>query len=148
MSSKTVDRLTPSQRLGRGLKYSAVGPVDVTRGALGVSAESVRSSAAWVANRYRKGRVAKQLKADLASAQSAIAAELAAAQEAAQHVVANLPDTLDKARHSRGRRRPLLLAGIGVAVLAGGAAAFVIVRRSSQPEPSALPPSVEVTPKP
>ncbi len=144
MSSKTIDRLTPGQRLGRGLKYSAVGPVDVTRGALGVGFDSVRSSAAWVGSRYRRDRLARQLKADLASAQDAIAAELSAAQE----VVANLPEAFGKARRSRGRRRPLLLAGIGVAVLAGGAAAFTIIRRSSQPEPSPLPPSVDVTPKP
>jgi len=133
MSSKTVDRLTPSQRLGRGLKYSAVGPVDVTRGAVGVGVDSVRSSAAWVGNRYQRGRVSRQLKNDLA---------------AAQDVVANLPEAFEKARRSRRRRRPLLLAGIGVMVLAGGAVAFTIIRRSSQPEPSPLPPSVEVTPKP
>ncbi|MGE0214886.1 cell wall synthesis protein CwsA [Mycolicibacterium sp.] len=144
MSSKTMVRLTPRQRLSRGLKYSAVGPVDVTRGALGVGANSVRSSAAWVGSRYRRGRVARQLKADLTAAQSALAAELAAAQE----VVSNIPEALDKARKSRRRGRPLLLAGIGVAVLAGGALAFSIVRRSSQPEPSPLPPCVEVTPKP
>ena len=144
MSSKTVDRLTPGQRLGRGLKYSAVGPVDVTRGALGVGFDSVRSSAAWVGNRYRRDRLARQLKADLASAQDAIAAEFSAAQE----VVTNLPEAFGKARRSRGRRRPLLLAGIGVVVLAGGAVAVTIIRRSSQPEPSPLPPSVDVTPKP
>lgn len=144
MSSKTVVRLTPSQRLGRGLKNSVVGPVDVTRGAVGVGLDSVRSSAAWVGNRYQRGRVARQLKADLATAQDAIAAEISAAQE----VVAGLPDALDKARRSRGRRRPVLLAGIGLAVLAGGAAAFTIIRRSTQPEPSPLPPSVEVAPRP
>ncbi|GJF13605.1 cell wall synthesis protein CwsA [Mycolicibacterium cyprinidarum] len=144
MSSETVVRLTPSQRLGRGLKYSAVGPVDVTRGAVGVGLGSVRSSAAWVANRYRRGQVARQLKADLASAQEAVAAEISAAHE----VVANLPEALEKARRSRGRRGPLVLAGIGVAVLAGGAATFAIIRRASQPEPSPLPPSVEIAPKP
>ena len=144
MSSKTVHRSTPGQRLGRGLKYSAVGPIEVTVGALGVGAGSVRSSAAWVGNRYRRGRATRQLKADLAAAQGAIAAEISAAQE----VVANLPEALEKARRSRGLRRPLLLAGIGVAVLAGGAAAFSIIRRSTQPEPSPLPPSVDVTPKP
>ena len=144
MSSKTVVRLTPSQRLGRGLKNSVAGPVDVTRGAVGVGLDSVRSSAAWVGNRYQRGRVARQLKADLATAQDAISAEISAAQE----VVAGLPDALDKARRSRGRRRPVLLAGIGLAVLAGGAAAFTIIRRSTQPEPSSLPPSVEVAPRP
>ncbi|MBX7433759.1 cell wall synthesis protein CwsA [Mycobacterium sp. Y57] len=144
MSPKTEQRMTPGQRLSRGLKYSAVGPVDVTRGALGLGAESVRSSAAWVGNRYRRGRVAKQLRADLAAAQDALTAELAEVQEA----VAALPETLGKARKSRSRTRPLVFVGVGVAVLAGGAAAFTIVRRSTQPEPSPLPPSVEVAPKP
>lgn len=145
MSSKTVDRLTPSQRLSRGLKYSAIGPVDLTRGAMGVGLDSTRSSAAWVANRYRRGQAARQLKADLANAQEAVSAEISAARE----VAAGLPEALEKARRSRGRRRPLLLvAGIGLAVVAGGAVAFTIIRRSSQPEPSPLPPSVEVNPKP
>ncbi|MBW8712363.1 MAG: cell wall synthesis protein CwsA, partial [Mycobacterium sp.] len=40
------------------------------------------------------------------------------------------------------------LAAVSAVVLAGGAVAFTIVRRSMQPEPSALPPSVDVTPKP
>ncbi|MCH9732028.1 MAG: cell wall synthesis protein CwsA [Actinomycetia bacterium] len=144
MSSNTEDRLTPSQRLGRGLKYSTVGPVDLTWGALGVGLESARSSATWAGDRYRRGQVARQLKADLASARDGVGAEISAAQE----VVANLPATLEKARRAHSRHQTLLLAGIGVAVLAGGAVAFVVIRRSSQPEPSPLPPSVEVAPKP
>jgi Cell wall synthesis protein CwsA len=149
MSSKTDARLTPSQRLSRGLKYSAVGPVDVTWGALGLGLNGAQSSAAWVGNRYRRGRVARQLSDDLSAAQEAIAQELAAAQE----VVSNLPSALldargGGARRSRRRRRPLLLAALGAVVLAGGAVAFTIIRRSSQPEPSPLPPSVEVSPKP
>ncbi len=147
MRSKTEHRLTPSQRLGRGLKYSAVGPVDVTRGAVGLGVDSLRSSATWASDRYRHSQLAKQLKAELAAAQDTVATELAAAQE----MVANLPDTLNKrtkTRRTRNRRRTLLIAGIGTVVLAGGAAAFVIVRRSSQPEPSPLEPSVEVAPKP
>lgn len=148
MSSKTRERLTPSQRLSRGLKYTTVGPVDVTRGAVGLGVGSVLSSASWTADRYRRSKVARQVKAELANAQEVLAAEVAAAQE----VVAGLPQALEKARKSprssRARRRPLLLAGITVAVLAGGAVTFSIVRRSTQPEPSPLPPSVEVTPKP
>jgi hypothetical protein len=148
MSSQTDARLTSSQRLTRGLKYSAVGPVDVTRGALGLGVHSAQSSAAWVGNRYRKGRVASQLSKDLAAAQGAIAAELAAAQE----VVTNLPQALQEARKSRRRRRPLILAALGAVGLAGAAVAFSIIRRSSQPEPSAAsqsrPPSVDVSPKP
>lgn len=144
MSSETRVRLTPSRRLGRGLKYSAVGPVDVTRGALGLGVDSVRNTAAWAGDRYRRSKVARQLKAELSAAQQALATEVAAVQE----VVAGLPEALQKAREPRGRRRPLILAGVAVAVLAGGAVAFSILRRSHQPEPSPLPPSVEVTPKP
>ena len=134
MSSKTRVRLTPSQRLSRGLKYSTVGPVDVTRGAVGIGVNSVRSSASWVGQKYRSSQVAQQLKE-----------ELVAASEA----VANLPETLEKVRAPKRRRRPrLVVVAVGAAVLAGGAAAFSIARRSTQPEPSPLPPSVEVTPKP
>lgn len=138
MSSKTEIRLTSGQRLGRGLRYTAVGPVDVTRGALGVGLHSVASSAAWVGNQYRRSRIKDQLEA----AQETIAQELAAAQD----VVADLPSAFQKAR-SRRRRRPLLLAALGVVTLAGGAVAFSIIRRSTQPEPSPLAPSVEVAPK-
>lgn len=145
MSSRTkADRLTPRARLARGLKYSTVGPVDVTRGALGVGLDSATSSAAWVRNRYRKGRVASQLREDLAAAQDALADELAAAQNA----LAALPDSLRDARRSRRRPRPWVLALAGAAVLGVGAVTFSIVRRSTQPDPSPLPPSVEVTPKP
>ena len=144
MSSKTDTRLTSSQRLGRGLKYSAVGPVDLTRGALGVGLHSVASSAAWVGNRYRRGRAAQQLREDLSAAQDTLAQEFAAAQE----VVSNLPSALQQARKGRRRRRPLLFITVGALALAGGAVAFSIVRRSMRPEPSPLPPSVEVAPKP
>ncbi|MGE2692568.1 cell wall synthesis protein CwsA [Mycolicibacterium pulveris] len=143
MRAKTQDRLTPRERLNRGLKYSAVGPVDVTRGALGLGLSGAQSSASWVGERYRQGRLKEQLSKDLAAAQETISAELAAAQE----VVSGLPEALNKAR-ARRRRRPLLLAAVGAVALAGGAVAFSIVRRSTQPEPSPLPPSVEVTPKP
>ncbi|MDT5017283.1 MAG: hypothetical protein QOD39_3443 [Mycobacterium sp.] len=144
MSSSTDTRLTSGQRFGRGLKYTAVGPVDVTRGALGVGLHSVGSSAAWVGNRYRRGRAAKQLREDLAAVQETIGQEFAAAQE----VVANLPQALQEARKPRRHRRPLLLITVGALALAGGAVAFSIIRRSSQPEPSTLPPSVDVAPRP
>ncbi|MGH2369086.1 MAG: cell wall synthesis protein CwsA, partial [Chloroflexota bacterium] len=81
---------------------------------------------------------------NLAAAQESSAHELAAAQE----VVANLPQTLQEARRPKRRHRPLLFLAVGAAVLAGGAVAFSIVRRSMQPEPSPRPPSVEVAPKP
>jgi hypothetical protein len=139
MSSKTDVRLTPGQRLGRGLKYTAVGPVDVTLGTVGLSAQGVQSAASSIRRRLDSSRLAK----DLGDAQGTIAAELAAAQE----VLANLPQVIADARKPK-RRRPLVLAAVGAVVLAGGAIAFSIVRRSMQPEPSTLPPSVDVAPKP
>jgi hypothetical protein len=140
MSSKTDVRLTPSQRLGRGLKYSAVGPVDVTRGTVGLSLQGAQSAAGRIRRSLEKSQLAKEL----GDAQDSIAAELAAAQE----VIASLPAVIADARKPKRKRRPLLLVAVGAAVLAGGAVAFSIVRRSMQPEPSSLPPSVDVTPKP
>ena len=143
MSAKTETRLTPGQRLSRGLKYSAAGPVDVTWGAVGLGVDGAQSSAAWVGDRYRRSRMKDQLAKELVAAQETIAQELAAAQE----VVSNLPHALQKARRRR-RRHPLVLVVLGVVALAGGAVAFSIIRRSTQPEPSTLQPSVEVSPKP
>lgn len=110
MSTDTDARLTPAQRLNRGLKYSMVGPVDVTRGALELGLSSAATSAAWLGNRIREAQPA--------------------------------PEPVSR------RRRPLLYVLIGAGVLAVGAVTFSIVRRSVRPEPSVLPPSVEVTPKP
>ncbi len=140
MSSKTDARLTPSQRLTRGLKYSAVGPVDVTRGTVGLSWQGAQSAAGRVRRSFDKSRLAQEL----GGAQETIAQELVAAQE----VLAILPQVIADARKPKRRRRPLVLAVLGAVVLAGGAVAFSIIRRSSQPEPSPRPPSVEVTPKP
>jgi hypothetical protein len=141
MSSKTDVRLTPGQRLARGLQYTAFGPVDVTRGAVGLSVHSAQTAA----GRIRRSLDKSRLVTELGEAQSTIAQELAVAQE----VLANLPAVIAEARKpKRRRRRPLLLAAVGVVALAGGAVAFSIVRRSTQPEPSALAPSVEVTPRP
>ncbi|MEO3759758.1 cell wall synthesis protein CwsA [Mycobacterium sp. B14F4] len=140
MSSKTDIGLTPGQRLSRGLKYTAVGPVDVTRGAVGLSVHGVQSAATRFRHNLDKGRLAREI----GEAQGAIAQELAVAQE----VLANLPSVIADARKPKRRRRPLLLAAVGVVTLAGGAVAFSIIRRSTQPEPSPLPPSVEVTPRP
>jgi hypothetical protein len=131
---------TPSQRLSRGLKYSAIGPVDVTRGTVGLSLQGAQSAAGRVRRRLDNSRLAKEF----ADAQETIAQELTAAQE----VLANLPQVIAEARKPKRRRRPLVLAVVGAVVLAGGAVAFTIVRRSMQPEPSSLPPSVDVAPKP
>jgi hypothetical protein len=141
MGAKNHIRLTPRERLSRGLTYTAVGPVDVTRGVLGLSANSAQTGAASLRRRYQEGRLAR----DIQSAQEALVHELAAAQE----VVTGLPEALAQARRSQRRKpRPWVLAGAAVVVLAAGGAAFSIIRRSSQPEPSPLPPSVDVDHRP
>ncbi len=142
MSAKTDSRLTSRERLARGLTYSAVGPADITRGVVGLGVQSAQSTAAQLRRRYREGRLAR----DIAAAQETLAHELAAAQE----VVTGLPQALQDARRSQRRgKRPLLLAGVAVAVLAGGAVAFSIVRRSTQPDrEDPRPPSVDVQPRP
>ena len=141
MKAQAESQLTPRERLTRGLTYSAVGPLDVTRGVVGLGVHSAQTTASELRRRYREGQLAR----DIVAAQETIAQELAAAQE----VVANLPQALQQARRSQRRnKRPLVIAGVVVAVLAGGAIAFSIVRRSSRPEPSPRPPSVDVQPRP
>ena len=141
MSVKTQTRLTPRQRLARGLTYTAVGPVDVTRGVVGLGVHSAQTGASSLRRRYREGRLAR----DLAAAQETIAQELAAAQE----VVTGLPAALQEARRSQRRsKRPWIIAGIAASVLAGGAVTLSVIRRSSRPEPSPRPPSVDVQPNP
>ncbi|WP_029110464.1 cell wall synthesis protein CwsA [Mycobacterium sp. URHD0025] len=132
MTANVDTRLAPRQRLARGLKYSTVGPVDVTRGVVGISANTVSTAAAGLRKRYESGKLRRQL-------------------AAAAQAVAALPEVLQEAAappQPKRRRRPLLIAAVAAAVLAGGAVTFSIVRRSMRPEPSALPPSVEVSPKP
>jgi hypothetical protein len=142
MSAKNHQtRLTPRQRLTRGLTNTAVGPVDVTRGVVGLGVHSAQAGASSLRRRYREGRLAR----DLRSAQEALSQELLAAQE----VVTGLPEALAQARRSQRRgKRPWVIAGVAAVVLAGGAAAFSIVRRSSHQEPSPLPASVDVQPRP
>ncbi|MGA8547817.1 MAG: cell wall synthesis protein CwsA, partial [Mycobacterium sp.] len=77
MSANNHTRLTSRQRLSRGLTYTAVGPVDVTRGLVELGAHSAQAGASSLRRRYREGRLAR----DLQSAQEALAEEFAAAQE-------------------------------------------------------------------
>jgi hypothetical protein len=144
MSVKTDARLSPRERLSRGLKYTAVGPVDVTRGTVGLSLQGAASAAAGLRQRIEKSRLAKDLADEWADAQETLAQEIAAAQE----VLANLPQTIADARKPKRRPRPLVLAAAGVAVIAVGGVAFSIIRRSMQPEPSPRPPSVEPPQRP
>jgi hypothetical protein len=140
MSSNTDARLTPRQRLSRGLRYTAVGPVDVTRGTVGLSWQGAHSAAGSLRQRLEKSRLAKEIE----EAQATIVNEIAVAQE----VLANLPQVIADARKPKRRPRPLVLAAAGVAMIGLGAVSFSIIRRSAKPEPSPRPPSVEVTPKP
>ena len=141
MSATTKTRLTPKARLTRGLSYTAIGPVDITRGTLGLGVDGVQTAGGRLRARCQKARAAKQL----AAAQERAAQELAAAQE----VVANLPQALQEARKGNHRtRRIVIVSAAGVLTIAAGAVAFSIIRRSMQPEPSPRPPSVEVAPRP
>lgn len=144
MSAQTQSHLTPRERLARGLTYTAVGPVDLTRGVVGLGVHSAQSTASGLRRRYREGRLAREL----AAARETLAQELAATQE----VVSGLPQALQDARRSQRRsKRPLVIAGVAAAVLAAGAAAFSIARRSvraRREEPSPRPPSVDVQSRP
>jgi alpha-D-ribose 1-methylphosphonate 5-triphosphate synthase subunit PhnG len=141
MRAQSETQLTPRERLTRGLTYTAVGPVDVTRGVVGLGVHSAQATASSVRRRYRQSR----LSAELAAAQEAIAQELSAAQE----VVTNLPQALQDARKNhRHWKRTWVIAGAAVVTLAVGGVTFSIVRRSMRPEPSQLPPSVDVQPRP
>ncbi|MDH6195655.1 hypothetical protein M2272_002295 [Mycobacterium frederiksbergense] len=136
MTANADARLAPSQRLARGLKYSTVGPVDVTRGVVGLSLNTASAAAAELRKRYESGKLRRQL---------------AAAAEAVAALPEILPELLSDAAPAKPkrRRRPLLIAAVAAAVLAGGAVAFSVVRRTRRPEPpSPLPPSVDVAPKP
>ena len=143
MGRKTEPKLTSRERLTRGLHYSAVGPVDVTRGVVGISVHSAESAAAGARRRYREARAARE---ELARVREGLTEEVAAVKQ----VVADLPAALQDARGAahRRHRRLWVFGALGLATAVGGAVAFSIVRRSMQPEPSALPPSVEVAPKP
>lgn len=123
MTAKNQTPLTPRERLTRGLTYTAVGPVDVTRGLVGLGAHSAQAGASNLRRRRRERRLA----ADLQSAQES---------------VAGLPQALQQVRH-RGNRL-WLITGVVAVALTGGAVAFSVVRRSSRPEPSLRPPSVDV----
>ena len=92
MGRKTEPRLTSRERLTRGLRYTAVGPVDVTRGALGISVHSAQSTAAGLRRRYEKARVAREV----AAAQDGVAREVSAVQQ----VVSGLPQALQDAPRS------------------------------------------------
>ena len=112
-----VSRPSSGARLGRGLKYTIVGPLLMLRGLLGLGVGSTLGTARWVGRRCHRS----------------------------EDSAGDLALVVDSGAK---RRRPLLIAGATVAVLALGGITFSIVRRSMQPEPSPLPPSVDATPQP
>jgi hypothetical protein len=112
-----VSHPSSGARLGRGLKYTVVGPLLILRGLLGLGVGSTVGTARWVGRRCHRDE-------------------------------ASVDDLAVVVQAGSRRRRPLLIVGATVAILAIGGIAFSIVRRSMQPEPSPLPPSVDVTPQP
>lgn len=140
MRLSTQNHLTHRERLTRGLAHTAGGPVDVARGAVGLSGAAVQRGAVELRRRYRESRLADHV----ADAADAAARELVAAGE----VVAGLPEVLAYGEPRRHRiRRSWVIAGVaGAALLAGGV--VVLIRRSDRPEESSpRPPSVDTQPK-
>ncbi len=142
MRPTAATTLTPRQRLTRGLSHTASGPVDVTRGVLGIGVGSARAGASHLRQRYRDSRLAHEV----AGTPELVAQDVAAVQE----VIAGLPDVLQQARRAQRRSwRPLVVTGVAAVLVAGGAAAALILRRSAQAEQSSpRPPSVDVQPRP
>ena len=150
MSTDSPTQLTPAKRLTRGLTNTAAGPVDITRGTLGLVAQSVAATYGGLRQQYRKSKARKELRKEVAAAQELVGREFAEVKDAVQVAVHTLPqsfsDTGTELRKSR--RKGLVIAGAGLLLVAGGAAAFAKARASRQPEPSALPPSVDIAPSP
>ncbi len=145
MTSSTETRLTPARRLSRGLVHTVAGPVDVTRGVFGLGANAIAITAGGIKQRYREGKLRKDLEREVAEAKESLGRELSAAKDA----LSELPETFRAAHADRHHsKRPWLIAGALAGTLALGGAAFAIVRRNSRPEPSHLPPSVQVEPRP
>lgn len=140
MTSTLETRLTPGRRLTRGLANTAMGPVDIGRGIVGLGVASARAATANAQVRLQRAQLHRQIEV----AQQLVSEELSAAQE----VVAGLPEAIAQAGKSRRVRRIGLIAGITLVSVAGAAIAVTVIRRSQQPEPSPLPPSVEVDPRP
>lgn len=145
MASSTEIRLTSGKRLSRGLAHTASGPVDVARGVVGLGARGIAVTANGVRQRYQEGKVRRELERGIAEARESVGRELAVAKD----VLAELPESYRAARADRHRsKRPWIIVGTVAAAAAVGAAAFAVIRRQSRPEPSPLPPSVQIDPKP
>lgn len=142
MTTETDTRLTPARRLTRGLARTVAGPVDVTCGTVGLVAQSIGATVGGLRAQYRRSKVRKELRNEVAEARGLVSREFTALEDA----VHTLAETT--AREHGPQRKRLLYIGAAVAALAGGGVVFAIVRRSRRPEPAPLPPSVPVEPAP
>ncbi|RWU55978.1 Protein of uncharacterised function (DUF2562) [Mycobacteroides abscessus subsp. abscessus] len=128
-SEEPAVKLTSGQRLARGLKEAALAPIDVSRGTAGLSFGLAKSATSAAGRLLRRGK--------------AVSSEV---QDAVADVVDTLPEVVSGARK---RKLPRALTGLAVVGLLGaGAVAFSVLRRSGQPEPSPLAPSVDPQPQP
>ncbi|MDO3301174.1 cell wall synthesis protein CwsA [Mycobacteroides abscessus subsp. massiliense] len=128
-SEEPAVKLTSGQRLARGLKEAALAPIDVSRGTAGLSFGLAKSATSAAGRLLRRGK--------------AVSSEV---QDAVADVVDTLPEVVSDARK---RKLPRALTGLAVVGLLGaGAVAFSVLRRSGQPEPSPLAPSVDPQPQP
>jgi len=117
--------LTHRERLARGLAHTAGGPVDVARGAVGLSGAAVYRGAVELRRRYQESRLSDRL------------------AEAAE-AVAGLPELLEDPTPRRPLHRSWVIVGAaGVALLAGGVVAVLIRRSNRVQETSPRPPSVD-----
>jgi hypothetical protein len=134
MSSPTETHPTPGRRLTRGLCCTALGAVETVRGVAELALNGAQASARRLGDRQRGAELKERLSDDLAAVQAALA---------------DLPSGRRSAAKAARRRRRLFIAAGATVVVAGAAAVTVaIIRRSTRPDPSTLPPSVEVNPKP
>ncbi|ALR13757.1 cell wall synthesis protein CwsA [Mycobacteroides saopaulense] len=128
-SDEPAVKLTSGERLVRGLKEAALAPIDVSRGTAGLGFGLAKSATRVAGKLVRRGKV--------------VSSEV---QDAVADVVDTLPEVVSSARK---RKLPRALTGLAVVGLLGaGAVAFSVLRRSGQPEPSPLAPSVDPQPQP
>lgn len=128
-SDEPAVKLTSGERLVRGLKEAALAPIDVSRGTAGLGFGLAKSATRVAGRLVRRGKV--------------VSSEV---QDAVADVVDTLPEVVSSARK---RKLPRALTGLAVVGLLGaGAVAFSVLRRSGQPEPSPLAPSVDPQPQP
>ncbi|MBB4853931.1 hypothetical protein HNP40_001311 [Mycobacteroides chelonae] len=128
-SDEPAIKLTSGERLVRGLKEAALAPIDVSRGTAGLGFGLAKSATRVASKLVRRGKV--------------VSSEV---QDAVADVADTLPEVVSSARK---RKLPRALTGLAVVGLLGaGAVAFSVLRRSGQPEPSPLAPSVDPQPQP